>query len=91
MLPKRVPVDENQDDRIDRLKMRLRLVRFGMTSQHGPQMKKTSQPAGIGKEEEYADDDQEELSPGIDARLCWYCPHCHSVGCPGAKGVTFCV
>jgi len=80
----------SDDEWVERLHQRLRLERFGITPQLGPQMKKIDQSharALVG----VSTDDVSSSSLPVDKRLGWLCSSCSCLGCPGSVDPIFCV
>jgi hypothetical protein len=88
---KEVLLETSDDGWVERLHQRLRLERFGITPQLGPQMKKTDQSQDQAIEGVSTDDVPSKDSVPVDKRLDWLCPVCSCLGCPGSVVPAFCV
>jgi hypothetical protein len=88
---KEVLLRTSGDEWIERLHQRLRLERFGITPQLGPQMKKMDQLQARALEGVSTDDVFSKDSFPVDKRLDWLCPVCSCLGCPGSIVPSFCV
>jgi hypothetical protein len=87
---KEVSSRTSDDEWVERLHQRLRLERFGITPQLGPQMKKIDQ-LQVQALEGVSTDDISSSSTSVDKRLGWLCPVCSCLGCPGSIVPIFCV
>jgi len=81
----------SDDEWVERLHQKLRLERFGITPQLGPQMKKMDQSQARALEEVSTDDVLSKNSLPVDKRLDWLCPVCSCIGCLGSVVPVFCV
>jgi hypothetical protein len=88
---RKVLLETSDDEWVERLHQRLRLERFGITPQLGPQMKKTDQLHAQALEGVSTDDVFSNDSGPVDKRLDWLCPVCSCLGCPGSIVPIFCV
>jgi hypothetical protein len=87
---KEISLRTSDDKWVERLHQRLRLEKFGITPQLGPQMKKIDQ-LQVRALEEVSTDDAPSNSVPVDKRLNWLCPICSCLGCPGSIVPSFCV